>query len=182
MLQPDMYGIPENAFGPLNPELPGAIGRVVMLSALIEARIEHLLAGLTTDLPPTFTGKDVSANILVCEKLLVGYDQNDSERRFSSATAILLREAATALRSRNGIVHRVWARAGVGEWWGWKPRPASQRKKAPNEIHDYLGITPEDFQALITKLVEVLDGINKAVALAASFPRRVSGELRQAGE
>lgn len=170
-MKPDSYGIPENAFGPLNPELPGAIGRVVMLSALIEARIEHLLAGLTTDLPPSFAGKDVSSNIAACEKLLISYDRNGLERRFSSETAALLGEATAALQSRNGIVHRVWAKAGVGEWWGWKPRPASQRKKTPDEIHDYLAMTPDDFQALITKLVKVLDGINNAVSFAGSFPR-----------
>ncbi|KHL04294.1 helix-turn-helix transcriptional regulator, partial [Sinomonas humi] len=78
----DPYWIPEEIFGYIESDLPEAIGRVVMLSALVEARIGQLLGSLTSRPFEKISGRDATANSKDCRAVLAAYDGSAMEDRF----------------------------------------------------------------------------------------------------
>jgi hypothetical protein len=125
-MEPDPYGIPYNVLGPLDPELPALIGRIVMLAALLEARVSSLRSGLAQRPEAEFAGLQIGANLSECRKQAVALEERLGE--LGPLLGQLLDRLEDASRLRNELVHRVWAKAGLMEWAGWKPLPARQRE------------------------------------------------------
>lgn len=163
--------VPESFFGHLSPELPAAIGRIVMLSALLESKLAALASSVENKEQAFYASNDPSENIRICERRLPLYIGSDDESRFAQSGLSLVDETKSVLSARNAIVHRVWPRAGQAGWGGWKPL---RRKERGNSVAwtEWADYSPGDLSALIEALVDVIRRYADLIATAGAFPRR----------
>lgn len=175
----DAFGIPARYFGYLTPELPAAIGRIVMLSALLESRISALASSVENKEQAFYASNDPIENLRVCERRLPMYDRGTEERSFAASTMMLVAESRAIVSARNAIVHRVWPRAGQSGWGGWKPLRKKERGGAA-EWTEWTDYTSEGLGTLIHALIALIDRYSDAVAAAGSFPRRPDGNTPHA--
>ncbi len=165
------FTIPEGIFGPVPPRLPTLIGKVVMLAALLEAKIEALTSSVHNATQDAHGGRGFAANSATIRERLSSYEANDVEHAFSASVRGLLAEIELALDDRNFIVHGVWPRSSDFAWWGWKPRRTKKNQSRPDWIEGRT-FTPEQFIGVCEKLVNLLDRTQRAIELAGSLPRR----------
>jgi hypothetical protein len=151
-MEADPYGIPYNVLGPLDPELPALIGRVVMLAALLEARVSSLRSGLAQQPEADFAGLQVGTNLTACRKRAVALDGRLGELGPSLSELLDRLEDANTLR--NELVHRVWAQAGLREWAGWKPLPA--RKRDSPAWTDWRPFSRDQLAGLVDELLALI--------------------------
>lgn len=162
--------VPEAFFGYVSPELPAAIGRIVMLSALLESKLAALASSVENKEQAFYASNDASENIRICERRLPLYIRTDDESRFAESALAVVDETRSVLGARNAIVHRVWPRAGQAGWGGWKPLRRKERGTSVTwtEWTDY---SPDDLSSLIEALVDVIERYADVVAAAGAFPR-----------
>jgi hypothetical protein len=150
----DFYGIPPTIFGGIDPELPAMIGRIAMLGATLENKLSNLLDVLTGSPQDAHAYLGPSANIRELGRLLRAYGGTFSEDRFVERTGQLLSDSKPALTERNDVVHRLWPRAAIGNWGGWKPRRGRPRVgESSTEWRDY---TRDELLTQIAKLCELI--------------------------
>lgn len=169
-LDPDPYGVPGAMFGPLDPELPALIGRVVMMSALLESKLEALASALGSEPQERYAGKPVSVTVAFVLRRLELYNETERETSFVEVTRDLLTEVDSLIDLRNSLVHCVWPDAGVSGWNGW--RPTHQKRQRGPELADWESFTRDGLIALIGDLVEKIQGVSRQIAAAGGFSRR----------
>jgi hypothetical protein len=162
-MEPDPYGIPYNVLGPLDPELPALIGRIVTLAALLEARVSSLRSGLAQEPEAEFAGLQIGANLPECRKKAVALDGRLGD--LGPSLGQLLDRIENASSLRNELVHRVWAKTGLVEWAGWKPLPARQRDSPAWTdwrpfSRDQLAGLVDELLALITVTTEMYNAVS----------------------
>lgn len=175
-MEPDLYGIPEGFFGPLSSELPALIGRIVMLSALLETKIWYLASSVSDETQERYSRERVSENIKLTRKRLLLYQDDEKEKKFSQSAAKLLTGAEKVLDLRNAIVHGVWPESGVGTWMLWKP----QLKKR-GENMDWImkkEFSRDDLRDAVTSIIQLVHFAEVVIAEAGSMPfgKRVEGQ------
>lgn len=167
----DAYGVPERLFGFLTPELPAAIGRIVMLSALLESKIAALASSVENKEQAFYAANDVSDNCRIIHSRVELYRRNPSEETFARAAQEATADSTSLLDARNKIVHRVWPKAGVDGWGGWKPLRKNQRENLV-EWTEWTNYTEPDMKRLIRELIANLERYPDLIASAGSFERR----------
>lgn len=159
----DAYGVPENLFGPLDPNLPALLGRIVMLAALAESKVDALASSLSMQLQSSTAGRPFIDNLRTCKKHLS--DVNDPTRKeLATTTLTLLDDVEIAMRMRNTLVHRVWPIAGENRWGGWKAIPQSRRDPAAVEWTDWKDFTHEELEVEVARWVALLEALGHALA------------------
>jgi|GEM_PF-3083614 len=176
-MEPDPYGIPERFFGPLSPELPALIGRVVMLSTLLETKVWAFACSIANEPQSEYAATNVSENITLSKKRLEHYQMNVKERTFALKADELLDDINTALSARNEIIHRVWPKSGLDEWAGWKHIRKNNRvslDEISGEVKwtNWSSYSRHDLIALISKMIQLIDHATELVAEVGSIPRR----------
>ncbi len=99
----DSYAIPPNMFGNVPEEFFGALGRVVMVTALLELRLLDLVAALDHATQEEHAGKPARELIRACRALLPGQDPS-----LSAEALDMLDRVDDALGMRNAVVHSLW--------------------------------------------------------------------------
>jgi hypothetical protein len=166
----DPYGIPENFFGPLDPELPALIGRVTMLATLLELKLAHLASSIDNGMQHTYISATASDNLRLCRQRLKLYNGSDMEVDFANRTQALLPRIRRAVTDRNDVVHRIWPHASPGQWAGWK---AKRHLDSDNpEWTTWDEYTHEWFTDLAARLIKLIDETSDAIAYAGGIPRR----------
>jgi hypothetical protein len=144
---PDQYGIPGNTFGHVPEEFYGVVGRVVMLSALIENKYTDLATKLDGTAEAIHAGKSIG-------QLEKEFKRIDSDRAPSPRRIEVLAEMKLVLEKRNAIVHSLWPSPTLGSASGWRAITPKKRG-ADGECIGWVEHTIETLEALIRELVEV---------------------------
>lgn len=167
----DGYEIPAGFFPSYAPLLPNSIGKVVMLAALLETKIEALASSVDNQTQDVYGGQGTVKNADTIRGRLRLYKENPAEAEFGRRTQAFLVDAESILDERNFIVHGVWPKHTETGWWAWKPR----RYKKGSKVVDWIegrDITKDDFFRICDALVELIHRAQALIADAGSIPRR----------
>lgn len=143
--RPDKYGVPTNLLGRHPEAVYGMVGRVVMLSALLEDRQRTLLQVLTDKGPTGYAG--APAGKILRQLRAAAREASALTSAWGDFLPILDR-AEDAFDFRNAVVHNLWPAQGDGSLFGHRQHPKT-------------GIR----QITVTSTDEVADGIANLVAL-----------------
>ena len=165
------FMIPEGIFGYVPTMLPTLIGKVVMLAALLETKVEGLASSLDNATQDVHGGQGFAVNSTTIRRRLASYESNPVEATFSDEVRELLVDIEAALTDRNFIVHGVWPKSSDFVWWGWKPKRSKKNSPQPEWIEGRT-LTPDEFVETCERLVGLLERIQRAIESAGSLPRR----------
>ncbi|MDQ0030162.1 hypothetical protein [Arthrobacter bambusae] len=167
----DPYGIPDNMFRYELGEFPALVGRVVMVAAVVEMKLEHLVMSLSGQPQEAHAGKGAGSSVKLCRRLLRARRSSfpDESTVFAERVEPLLNDVESALYLRNDVVHSSWPVPGKG----WRNLPDNQREARQ------LGATPEwtkwvtfdeaRLGDLLLELCGLVDRLADAIALAGSL-------------
>lgn len=167
----DAYGIPHNMFGYELGEFPALVGRVVMVAAVVELKLEFLVMGLSGEPQEAHAGKSAKTSVDLCIKLLKSRraDFPDEPTAFADQAVTLLKDVEVALHQRNAVVHSRWPEPGRG----WRNLPKNQRAAKPaSDSPDWtkwVEIDQDQLETLIVLLCDLVDRLAHAVAMAGSL-------------
>lgn len=162
----DRFGIPDSIFGIHGDDFYGGIGRVAVLSALIEHQALGILQTMTSSLQSEHSR--LPANQLIDKACKTLNSINDCESR----TVLLsyFNDIEAALRRRNDYIHSLWPAKPEGRLYGWR---AGRRKNVPTEWqYEALETNMNELEELISTLVELVKRRN-SVHPAALILRQV---------
>ncbi|WP_349902132.1 hypothetical protein [Parafrigoribacterium humi] len=165
------FVIPEGIFRYVPSRLPTLIGKVVMLAALLETKVEGLASSVDNATQDVYGGRGFVENSSTIRKRLQHYCRDAAEQEFSANVSILLDEVDAVLEDRNFIVHGVWPKSTDFAWWGWKPRRKTKSSSRPDWIEGRT-FSPDEFVEICQTLVALLDRAQRAIEVAGSLPRR----------
>ncbi len=159
-------------FGFVPDWLPTLIGRVVMLAALTEGKVDALLMNLSGRLQSTYAGKPANGNLELCRMHLRKLGHEDEA--FAAKTLQLLDDVDAALKRRNSVVHSLWPDSSVEVARGWRNLPPGQRDDAVPGSEAvwtaWVEMDPERFDELVVLFVQLADRLADAIATAGSVP------------
>ncbi|WP_284990860.1 MULTISPECIES: hypothetical protein [unclassified Arthrobacter] len=167
----DPYGIPDNMFGYDLGEFPALVGRVVMVAAVVELKLEFLVMSLSGESQEAHAGKSAKASIDLCIKLLKSrrVDFPDEPAAFADHVVTLLNDVEVALHQRNAVVHSRWPEPGRG----WRNLPKNQRVSGPAfgspDWTKWIQIDEDHLQSLILLLCGLVDRLAQAIGMAGSL-------------
>ncbi len=167
----DDYEIPDGLFGFVPEALPRLIGKVVMLAALLETKIEALASQVDDHPQAFFGGRGPGANSDTIRERLALYQSTPDEVAFSLRVMSFLKDANEELELRNFIVHGVWPATDRPGWWGWKPIRQKRGVSAPVWIDDKT-LEASDFIALCEELYELIERAAALIPYAGGLSRR----------
>jgi uncharacterized protein YbdZ (MbtH family) len=145
--EPDQYGIPGNTFGNVPEEFYAIVGRVVMLSALIENRYAAIITKLAGKTEADYAGKPVGELHKIRDRL-------EQDHGLSERVVAIRSELDEVLKQRNEIVHSLWPSPSMDLARGWRPVVESKRVESDNHIV-WIEHTTETLRVLINRLVAV---------------------------
>lgn len=152
--------------------LPNIIGRIVMVAALVEGKVDSLLMNLSGRLQNTYAGKPVGGNIDLCRKALVLLADDNAE--FATSTRALLDDVESALKRRNAIVHSLWPDNSIEAARGWRNLPPAQREPSVPSVEsawtEWVEMDRHGFNDLVATLFDLVDRLVDAIATAGSIP------------
>ena len=112
----DSYGLPSQIFGPHPDEFYGAVGRVALLSALLEQQLADIRHTLARARQGEYTHQPVSQQIEIATKLASSLP----EERMTTVGGYLSR-ARAAVEQRNAVIHSIFPAQSSGELIGHRP-------------------------------------------------------------
>lgn len=125
-VEPDRFGIPGNTFGSVPEDFYGAVGRVVMLSALIENQFEFVVTTLDRRPESEYAGQPIG-------ELRRRLDRIAENRELSQQLLDARAEIIDVLAERNAIVHSLWPSPTMELARGW--RTVVERMRGPSGEH-----------------------------------------------
>jgi hypothetical protein len=159
----DRYGIPNKTFGLVPEAFYGMVGRVAMLSALLELRLLDLRTELCRAPQDAYTGQSGTTLIGECRARLPQY-----EPAFADTAGVVLGAAREALLKRHEVIHSVWPEPGLDSAYGWRPVP-ERRRKTPGQTYVNVTLGPGELAGFIATLVDLVhevDGLRQAAPQA----------------
>ena len=163
MSSTDRYGIPGRLFGSVPEDIYGLIGRVTMLSALLENRLHVLLCTLASAPQDWLAGKPSAELIARCRGLL---DRFRDEHR--TAAAAFLDRAEAALHHRHEVVHSLWPFTGGPDVRGWRDVPARRGESA--QLGKWTTLAASELPKLVTDFVSLMDDVHQVETWAQMSP------------
>ncbi|RYU15551.1 hypothetical protein [Nocardioides iriomotensis] len=155
----DQYGVPESMFGPVPEEFYGLVGRVVMVSTLVEDRTLMLLWALDDQPQPTHAGKPFWQLRQLIEQRL-----DDVASDLRAEIAAVMSRVSEAMDRRNGLVHSLWPNPSLEEAQGWRSKRVPNGTPGGSEIV----WTPTSEQAMAGDLLELVE-LNDEIARLANL-------------
>lgn len=146
--------------------LPDLVGRVVMVAALVEGKVDALLMNLSAELQSTHAGKPVLSNIRTIRARL---DQIEAQfPDLAESTRLLLVDVERALKRRNAVVHSLWPDNSQDVARGWRNLPPNQRAESEaghaQVWTDWIEMDSARFADLFGELVDLVDRLVDAIA------------------
>lgn len=145
----DMYGIPDQFFGPVPGQFYAVVGRVTMLGALLEQRVLELLWAVDEGPQGLHAGKPVAQLLNLIEERLSAQSDDLLERAHETIARV-----KSALEDRNAIVHRLWPEPTLRIAFRWRPRTLKRRGVAADWMQGQF-VTRKDLRGAISHLVAV---------------------------
>ena len=167
----DAYEIPTGVFPHHSPRLPDNIGKVVMLAAVLETKIESLASGVDNRYQEVHGGGGLAGSAPTIRRRLRLYNQNPYEISFANRTEPFLVASKRVLDERNFIVHGVWAKTTDAGWWAWKPRRYRKGVNGGNWIEGK-ELAESDFVRICDELIDLIREAQELFSIAGSIPRR----------
>ena len=148
---------PGDVFGRVPEEFYGLLGRVVMLSTLVEDRTLMLLWALDDQPQPTHAGKPFWQLQQLIEQRLGAVAPGDRQE-----IGDVLARVAAVLDRRNGLVHSLWPNPTLDEAKGWRS------KRVPKGTPGFSEIvwTPTSSRAMSDDVAELITLHDEIVRLA----------------
>jgi hypothetical protein len=165
------FEIPQGLFGFVPEALPRLIGKVVMLAALLETKIEALASQLDNHPQAFFGGRGPGANSEIIRARLPLYQSTPDEVALSLRIESFLVDANNALELRNFIVHGVWPSTNRRGWWAWKPIRQKRGVNSPRWIDDKT-LVAGDFVSLCGELNKLIERAAPLIAYSGGVARR----------
>lgn len=147
----DPYGIPPNMFGIVPEELFGALGRVVMVAALLELQLLDLVTTLDQASQETHAGQSGTQLIKACRTLV-----DDLEPSLRAMVVPVLDRADDELAMRNAVVHSLWPSPTATYAYGWRPVTKSKRM-SPGQANVAIEVSLPELGDLIRRTVRVVE-------------------------
>jgi hypothetical protein len=139
-------------FGAIPEEFYSAVGRIVMLSALVENTFAHVVTTLDRKQEVDYAGQPLG-------QLQKTLDRIANDRVLSQRLVDARVEMIEALEERNAIVHSLWPSPTMASARGW--RPVVERKRGPSGEHIiWVEHTEETLTALIGRLLKVYSALS----------------------
>lgn len=144
----DPWGVPASFFGGVPEDFYGVVGRVVMLSALLENRLHVLLSALDSDQADRLAGQSGTVLIGELRRRLHRYPE---EHRVAAVR--LLDRAERALQLRHEVVHSLWPFGRLTDVRGWRDIP--RKRGLPPERGVWTELTADTVPQLVRELVSL---------------------------
>lgn len=168
----DRYEFPDDFFGRVRPELPDLIGKVVMLAALLELKVEELASTVSWEgTQGRHAAVGFSKNLVTLRERLKHYDRNEQERLFVNSTGSLLRDIESALDERNLVAHGLWPATGGDGLYVWKTIPESKRVQ-PGNWTDGRELQLSDLVKICGRLAQLVNRAREAFDTGGFLARR----------
>jgi hypothetical protein len=150
LVSTDDYGIPVMFFGAVSEEFYGMVGRVAMVSTLVEDKLLGLVWALDQKHTQDKRAGEMGAQLIkLCRRLLVQLPTIETQG------SDLLERAQNALAARNVIVHSLWPNPGPET--AFRHRPLLDRlRDPPHQWMDMAEIEISEIQQLIRTLAELV--------------------------
>jgi hypothetical protein len=168
----DKFGLPESMFGFIDDDFAGALGRVAMVGALVESKLDMLVASLDNRTQSHFAGEPIARQLATARKLLRGPiparpSLSKEERKH---IGLLLDQVEAVMWQRNEVLHSVWPQPNLSAGLGWRHLPAKQR---PNDVDwtKTYGTTVVLFTTLLRQLVECVNDLQSTTQGVESHAR-----------
>ncbi|MFX0578417.1 hypothetical protein [Nocardia nepalensis] len=157
---PDRFGVPDNMFGPMPEDFYSAVGRVVLIAALLEVKLVDLLNTLDRVPQTTHAGKHGAELV---KSALKSLESTNPALRDQGKTVLV--EALDALDRRNDVVHNVWTAPTSDAAYGWR---AVHRRLRSEPHQPHVGTTMSltdlsDFIGQLIRLVAQIDDLRQQV-------------------
>jgi hypothetical protein len=162
----DRFGIPDNILGAHDEDFYGAIGRVALLSALVEYQALTIYQTMM-NLSQT-EGTQLHASQLAvraCDALQPGEEDQNKKTLIKYFT-----DVKTAFPERNNYIHNLWPAQPGDQFFGWRPNP--DKKTRDNEPSVATQGNMDELKAFILMLVELVQRRDR-VWVSASAQQRL---------
>lgn len=165
----DEYGIPDHLFGSIDADLPAFVGRIVMVSALIEHQVAAMVAWFQDLESNHYFAQDPARNFDVCRQRFRYFPAGAHTGQIALGRKYLS-QAKRLLGERNEVVYRVWSVASGDVWGGHKGmRRQGKGRRAAEKGWDY---PPARLKAILAEMVTVCDFERRsALPLVLALPR-----------
>lgn len=160
----DRYGIPENMFGEVPEDFYALVGRIALVSTLVEDRLLGILWALDDQPQPTHAGHSASRIKELVEARLHKVSSPVADRIQS-----LLDRISKALERRHALVHSLWPNPTEHQAEGWRSRRLPKALGGGSEIV----WTQTSVDALQVDLRDLIDLTEEAlIAMTAVWSER----------
>jgi len=102
------YPLPENIFGSVDPALPEGIGKIAMLSALLENKVAAIASSLENKQQSHYFKATFQSNKEVCRERLPLFEREPNRSDDVAAIRSFISRVSGAMAERNDVLHRVW--------------------------------------------------------------------------
>lgn len=155
-METDRWGVPPNMFGAVSEDFYGGVGRIALVSALLEDRLRVLFGLLADAVQEQQVGASGTELIKACRRHLgsLPADRVDAVQK-------LLADAESALLRRHEVIHSLWPFSGSVQVRGWRNVPASRRQDRDQPV-EWTSMHSEELPDLVRELVELVARCNQA--------------------
>jgi hypothetical protein len=129
----DGFGVPNNMLGKVPENFYGLLGRVVSITALMEAKLDDLVGTLTDKVQSKFAGQDTGRALSMARRMFIFplAERPSTPYRVAKEALDLLDRVEALAHERNSVVHSVWPGVSLDDVRGWRHTPKKQR---PDEV------------------------------------------------
>ncbi|WP_163511581.1 hypothetical protein [Fodinicola acaciae] len=173
----DEYGIPDNMFGYVPPEVYDIVGRITMLAAVLDMKLQHLTEALHTlafavggadDAVFARAGDSRTALIKCCRKTVEHLAAAGDSGSLRAEVCAFLDGAEAALNERNDVVHSVWSNPRTDPLYGWRYARPKQRDEGGPPVRSYLP-SVQQLKDLIGTFVALINHVQQLLPIVSGF-------------
>lgn len=147
----DRFGVPDNLLGPHHEDFFGLIGRITLLSALLESRAFSLLQALGNYAQNQNAHYTMSRIIKEAQKELEAH-RAVIEPVERAAIDAFLSAASDCAKQRNVYVHSLWPVQAAGTYYGWTFAP----RGTPTRSTSHVRLSREEVIADLNRIVSAI--------------------------
>lgn len=171
------YPLPENIFGSVDPALPEGIGKIAMLSALLENKVAAIASSLENKQQSHYFKATFQSNKEVCRERLPLFEREPNRSDDVAAIRSFISRVSGAMAERNDVLHRVWPVADGRTWSGPRyhsksvPARRKARRKTDQNWAGWKDYDADTFRRIISKMIALVEESQTIVGRATSLPR-----------
>jgi hypothetical protein len=154
---PDRFGVPELMFGPVPDDFYSLVGRIALVSTLLEDRVLGLLWALDDESQPTHAGRPASQIAAEIDARLVKHAAHLGEDLVSRIRKSL-EEVSAALEQRHALIHSLWPNPTAEHAEGWRSRRLHKSLGGGSEIV-WTKTSVEMLEKDLRQLVRLVDAV-----------------------